>query len=113
AHEYGHDLGLPDHYDTAGGGNGVEWWSLMAQSRVSAEGEPIGTRAADLSAWDKLVLGWLDYELVFHGETKTIDLGPHEYNSAKPQAAIVVLPEKPVTFEYGTPFAGDRMFWST
>ena len=25
AHEYGHDLGLPDHYDTAGGGdNAVE-----------------------------------------------------------------------------------------
>ena len=24
AHEYGHDLGLPDHYDTAGGQNGVD-----------------------------------------------------------------------------------------
>ena len=93
-HEYGHDLGLPDHYDTAGGDNGVEWWTLMAQSRLSAKGEPIGTRAGDLSAWDKLQLGWLDYEIVVAGQTKTLDLGPHEYNSAKAQGAVVVLPEE-------------------
>lgn len=113
AHEYGHDLGLPDHYDTAGGQNGVEWWTLMAQSRLSGKGEPIGTRAGDLSAWDKLVLGWLSYDVTFAGETKTLELGPHEYNTAKPQAAIVVLPEKSVTFEYGPPFAGEGMYWST
>lgn len=111
-HEYGHDLGLPDHYDTAGGDNGVEWWTLMAQSRLSAKGEPIGTRAGDLSAWDKLQLGWLDYEIVVAGQTKTLDLGPHEYNSAKAQGAVVVLPEKTVTSEYGEPFAGERMWWS-
>ena len=65
AHEYGHDLGLPDHYDTAASGdNGVNWWTLMAQSRVSAAGRPgIGTRAGDLGVWDKLQLGWLDYEI--------------------------------------------------
>ena len=42
-----HDLGLPDLYDTfTGDDNPVEWWSLMAQSRVSAPGdEAIGTRA--------------------------------------------------------------------
>jgi immune inhibitor A len=112
AHEYGHDLGLPDHYDTAGGRNGVEWWTLMAQSRLSGKGEPIGTRAGDLSAWDKLMLGWLAYDLTLAGEDTTIDLGPHEYNSAKPQAAIVVLPEKTVSVDYGEPFAGSRFWWS-
>ena len=84
AHEYGHDLGLPDHYDTAGGGeNGVEWWTLMAQSRLSAEGEPIGTRAGDLSAWDKLQLGWLDYEVAVAGQDRTLRLGPSEYNTGQ------------------------------
>ncbi len=113
AHEYGHDLGLPDHYDTAGGQNGVEWWSLMAQSRLSGEGEPIGTRAGDLSAWDKLQLGWLDYEVTVAGQNRTLTLGPHEYNTDRPQAVVTVLPDKEVTADYGEPFAGERFWWST
>ncbi len=112
-HEYGHDLGLPDDYDTSGGGdNSLEYWTLMAQSRLNAEGEALGTRAGDLGAWNKLALGWLDYEIVAAGEERTLDLGPSEYNTAKPQAAIVTLPDKEVTFDYGEPFAGERMFWS-
>ena len=75
----------------------------MAQSRVSGEGEPIGTRAADLSAWDKLQLGWLDYEVTLAGQDKTLRLGPHEYNTGTPQAVVTVLPEKTVTFDYGDP----------
>jgi immune inhibitor A len=113
AHEYGHDLDLPDHYDTAGGQNGVEWWTLMAQSRLSAEGEPIGTRAGDLSAWDKLQLGWLDYEVTVAGEQRTLELGPHEFNTSLPQGVVSVLPKKRVTFDYGDPFAGQRFWWSS
>ena len=75
----------------------------MAQSRLSAKGEPIGTRAGDLSAWDKLQLGWLDYEITVAGQTRTLELGPHEYNSPKAQAVVHVLPDKTVTFEYGDP----------
>jgi immune inhibitor A len=114
AHEYAHDLGLPDEYDTAApGDNGVEWWSLMAQSRASApQDQGIGTRAADLGAWDKLQLGWLDYEVTVAGQTKTLDLGPHEYNSAKAQGAVVVLPKKSVTTQFGAPFAGEKQWWS-
>ena len=33
-------------------------------------------------------------------------LGPQEYNSAKPQAVVVVLPQKEVTVDLGEPFAG-------
>jgi immune inhibitor A len=116
AHEYGHDLGLPDHYDTSGPSaaneNGVNWWTIMGQSRVNAPGEALGTRAADLGAWDKLQLGWLDYEVVVAGQDKKIDLGPHEYNSEKAQGVVVVLPDKTKTTEYGKPFAGTKMYWS-
>ncbi|AHI00641.1 immune inhibitor A domain-containing protein [Kutzneria albida] len=113
-HEYGHDLGLPDEYDTSGGGaNGVNWWSLMAQQRVSAPGEPIGARPNDMDAWDKLQLGWLDYETVVAGQDKTLELGPHEYNSAKAQGVVVVLPDKVKTYQYGAPFAGANQWWST
>jgi immune inhibitor A len=117
AHEYGHDLGLPDEYDTAGPAtaneNGVNWWTIMAQSRVSAASDQaIGTRAADFGAWDKLQLGWLDYETVVAGQDKKLDLGPHEYNSAKAQGVVVVLPDKQVSSNYGKPFAGTKMYWS-
>ncbi|MBC8093339.1 MAG: immune inhibitor A, partial [Pseudonocardia sp.] len=113
AHEYGHDLGLPDHYDLAGGENGVNWWTLMAQSRVDGAGDVgLGTRAADLSAWDKLQLGWFDYEIVVAGQRKRVELGPHEYNSAKAQGLVVVLPKKEVTSDLGAPAAGDFQWWS-
>lgn len=117
AHEYAHDLGLPDLYDTAGPGggseNGINWWSLMGQSRVSGAGEPVGLRANDLGAWDKMQLGWLDYEIVVAGQDKRLELGPGAYNTAKAQGAVVVLPDKTKTDNYGTPFAGTRMWWST
>ena len=113
AHEYGHDLGLPDLYDTAGGENSVEYWSLMAQSRESGPNDQsIGDRASDMGAWDKLQLGWLDYETMLPSQDRTLTLGPHEYNSDKPQAAVVVLPKKQVTSQLVAPYAGSKSWWS-
>ncbi|GAA2599544.1 immune inhibitor A [Dactylosporangium fulvum] len=117
AHEYGHDLGLPDHYDTTGAGgnaeNPVNWWTIMGQSRVSLPGDNgIAARAADLGAWDKLQLGWLDYKTVNAGQTKLVDLGPHEYNSKKPQAVVVNLPKKKVVTNLPVPPEGSKSWWS-
>ncbi|WP_405060399.1 immune inhibitor A [Kribbella sp. NBC_01505] len=115
AHEYGHDLGLPDHYDTSGAAveNSVNWWTIMAQSRV---GKPtdggIGEQAADMGAWDKLQLGWLDYEIVAAGQNRTLELGPHEYNSKKAQGLVVTLPKKQVTHDLVAPAAGAKSWWS-
>ena len=69
-HEFGHDLGLPDDYNSINGGdNNNEHWTLMAQSRLGAKGEQfIGDRAGDLGAWNKLQLGWLDYETLVAGK---------------------------------------------
>ena len=113
-HEFGHDLGLPDAYDTTGAGdNPVEYWSLMGQSRLGDEGEPfIGDRAGDLGAWQKLQLGWLDYEIVPAGQRRTLDLGPEEYNSDKAQAVVVPLPDKEVVTQLGAPYAGSRQWYS-
>ena len=76
---------------------------------VGAEGEPIGTRAGDLSAWDKLQLGWLDYEVTVAGQDRTLELGPSEYNTGQgPRRVVTCCPKKTVTFDYGAPFAGER-----
>ena len=54
----------------------------MAQSRLSGTGDQgIGTRPGDLGAWNKLQLGWLDYETVEAGQKRTLELGPQEYNT--------------------------------
>jgi len=114
-HEYGHDLGLPDLYDTSGGGeNSVNWWSLMAQSRLTDPRRDggIGERAGDLGAWEKLQLGWLNYEIVLAGQNRNLNLGPHEYNSPKAQGAVVVLPKKAKTVELVAPYAGEKSWWS-
>ncbi|WP_199512370.1 immune inhibitor A domain-containing protein [Nucisporomicrobium flavum] len=113
-HEYTHDLGLPDDYDTSGrGDNNNEHWTLMAQSRLSAAGDQaIGTRPGDLGAWNKLQLGWFDYETVVAGQQKTLNLGPQEYNTDKAQGVVVVLPDKEVTTDLGAPFAGEGQFFS-
>jgi len=112
-HEYAHDLGLPDLYSTAGGENSVNFWTLMAQSRVSApKDEGIGTRSADLGAWEKLQLGWLDYEVMLPSDGRSLELGPHEYNTKDAQAAVVVLPKKSKTTELVEPYAGENSWWS-
>ena len=34
AHEYAHDLGLPDHYDTNGGENSTGFWTIMSSGQL-------------------------------------------------------------------------------
>src|SRR6185369_13706430 len=108
-HEYGHDLGLPDDYNIhsypGNVDNSNEHWTLMAQSRLgSATDQGIGERAGDLSAWNKLQLGWLDYEFLPYTTHTTLKLGPLEYQSEYKQALIVGLPKKTVTANVGAPF---------
>ncbi len=57
AHEFGHDLGLPDLYNTITGTSVVGEWDLMDDG--SWNGNPAGTSPAHLSAWGKEKLGWL------------------------------------------------------
>ncbi|MFC7441044.1 immune inhibitor A domain-containing protein [Laceyella putida] len=53
-HEYGHNIGLPDEYDTgySGTGSPVEAWSLMSYG--SWTGKVPGTEPTGFSAWCKL-----------------------------------------------------------
>ncbi|MBC7339132.1 MAG: immune inhibitor A [Firmicutes bacterium] len=56
AHEFAHDLGLPDEYDTiySGDGEPVEYWSLM--SGGSWTGKPLGARPTSISPWGRIML---------------------------------------------------------
>ncbi|WP_200263274.1 immune inhibitor A domain-containing protein [Streptomyces sp. HSG2] len=114
AHEYGHDLGLPDLYDTSGGGeNSTGFWTLMSSgSWLGTGGQDIGSLPGDMTAWDKLQLGWLNYETAEAGTKSRHKLGVAEYNTKHAQALVVELPEKEVTTEIIPPAQGDTQWWS-
>jgi M6 family metalloprotease-like protein len=58
-HEWGHALGLPDLYDTDGGGQGLGCWSLMAAGSWGANNSS-PWYPAHLDPWSKMELGWLN-----------------------------------------------------
>jgi len=64
AHEYGHQLGLPDEYDTTYlGESPVGFLGLMASGSWGPGALPdgrmvLGLMPCDLNVWDKYVLGW-------------------------------------------------------
>ncbi|MFF3482783.1 immune inhibitor A domain-containing protein [Streptomyces sp. NPDC002701] len=94
AHEYGHDLGLPDLYDTSGAENSTGFWSLMAQGSLLSSPSELAAHPADLGAWAKLQLGWLDHVTVRAGTASTVTLNPLSVPSATegPEALLVKLP---------------------
>ncbi|MEV3933052.1 immune inhibitor A domain-containing protein [Streptomyces sp. NPDC049944] len=114
AHEYAHDLGLPDLYDTSGGGeNSVGFWSLMSAGSWLGTGDgEIGNLPGDMTAWDKLQLGWLDYGTAKAATRSTHKLGVSEYNTKDKQALVVELPEKEVTTTVTKPAEGSKQWWS-
>ncbi|MFF2541533.1 immune inhibitor A domain-containing protein [Kitasatospora sp. NPDC058063] len=115
AHEYGHDLGLPDLYDTAGKGidNSVGFWSLMSSGSWLGEGKnSIGDMPNDLDGWSKYQLGWLKADRAKAGTESTHHIGPAEYNSNLPQGLIVDLPKKSITTDINKPFGGTGEWWS-
>ncbi|WP_329547358.1 immune inhibitor A [Streptomyces sp. NBC_01356] len=113
AHEYGHDLGLPDLYDTNGGDNSTGFWTLMSSGSWLGTGEEeIGNLPGDMTAWDKLQLGWLNYDTAKAGTKSSHTLGVAEYNTKNAQALVVELPEKTVTNEIVEPAQGATQWWS-
>ncbi|NEC38853.1 immune inhibitor A domain-containing protein [Streptomyces rubrogriseus] len=113
AHEYGHDLGLPDHYDTAGGDNSTGFWTLMSSGSWLGTGRnEIGDLPGDMNAWDKLQLGWLNYDTAKAGVNSWHKLGLAEYNTKHKQGLVVELPKEEVTTEIVTPAEGETQWWS-
>ena len=76
----------------------------------------IGARPGDFGAWDKLQLGWLNYETADPTKQKSVKLGPAETNTKQAQAVVVPLPvEKNVFYLYdpavGSLAYGAKAWW--
>lgn len=80
-HEYGHQLGLPDLYDTDQAVNGdteaVGRWCIMAGGSWGADGKDTN-RPAHLSAWCKEYLGWVTPVVLTQDQAITIRSNQYE-----------------------------------
>ena len=115
AHEFAHDLGLPDLYDTAGGENSTGFWTLMSSGSYGNSGNPadgIGTKPIHMGAWEKFQLGWLNYEVARAGVKSEHKVGPASTNTRQAQTVFVILPQKLVVTQLATPYEGSRFYYS-
>jgi immune inhibitor A len=117
AHEFGHDLGLPDEYDTSGNTRGAEngtaWWTNWSQgSYGTLTQQDLGSYPVGMTAWEKFQLGWLNYGVGVAGKKSSFKLGPLEANTKQLQGVFVVLPDKEVTTSLGDPAAGSNFYYS-
>ncbi|MBM7503034.1 immune inhibitor A domain-containing protein [Agromyces aurantiacus] len=111
AHEYGHDLGLPDLYDVSGAGSSdVDFWDLMSSG--SHSGPIFQSMPTHMGLWDKWVLGWADPEVVNPGDdAKTIKVGQTSRPKKGTKDGIKVnLPDKVITLS--EPHSGEEMWYS-
>ncbi|WP_030296111.1 immune inhibitor A domain-containing protein [Streptomyces katrae] len=112
AHEFGHDLGLPDLY-SSDGDNSVNFWSLMSSASYLGKGRnTTGDYPGDLDPWSKLQLGWLEYTEADAGRKTRAVLGVSGYNTEDPQALLVHLPPSVTRTDLADPYEGASQWWS-
>ena len=121
AHEFSHDLGLPDLYDTAGNTcgsaceNSTAFWTLMSSGSYGNSGvadDGIGSKPTHMGAWEKFQLGWLNYEVAYAGQKSEHKLGPASTNTKQAQGLFVILPDKEVTETIADPYSGSYFYYS-
>jgi immune inhibitor A len=111
AHEYGHDLGLPDLYDVIGQqGTSIEFWDLM--NTGSHSGPIFQSMPAHMGLWDKFVLGWANPEILNPGDDpRMVQLGQTSRTPVGTKDGIRVnLPNK--TINLAEAHSGSSMWWS-
>ncbi|WP_144551892.1 immune inhibitor A domain-containing protein [Bacillus sp. X1(2014)] len=122
AHEFGHDLGLPDEYDTMYTANSVgaptEYWTIM--SAGSWAGKINGTEPTSFSPYDKEFLqatmpgsNWfkdVEYNLSDLTDGKTVKLDQANDKGTNADAVKINLPDKSTTIN--TPSSGQYEYFS-
>jgi len=116
-HEFGHDIGLPDTYDTIySGESNPAFWDLMSSGSWLGDDKAIGTRPPHISIWGKMALGWLNtvtnykvYSLSDLANGKDVLMNQVETTGGI-KAVRVNLP--PQTVYMNTPYSGSYEWWS-
>jgi immune inhibitor A len=111
SHEYGHDLGLPDLYDTSGAADShIEFWDLMSSG--SHSGPIFQSMPTHMGLWDKWVLGWADPLILTPGKSeRDVQIGQGANTPVGTKDGVrVSLPNK--TLILTNPHSGTTSGWS-
>jgi immune inhibitor A len=93
-HEFGHDLGLPDEYDTTYGGESPSsFWTLMASGSWLGREFGLETKPTPMNVWDKGALGFISPMTVKRGKTATVTLQPAATGVANKVGVVIPLPK--------------------
>jgi immune inhibitor A len=114
AHEFGHDLGLPDLYDTIYSGDpSTAFWTLMAfGSWLPYPGQPQETCPAPMGAWEKYALGWIKPVVVNPGEVTNVLLRTAAAAGPANKAIQVKLPDYDYQIVINTPHSGNSEWYA-
>ncbi len=113
AHEYGHDLGLPDLYDNSGAAESdIEFWDLMSSG--SHSGPIFQSLPTHMGLWDKWVLGWADPLQLNPGDSpRDVIVGQTSRTPKGTKDGVKVnLPPKVLTLATPHSGTGASMWWS-
>ncbi|HKM49678.1 MAG TPA: M6 family metalloprotease domain-containing protein [Candidatus Bathyarchaeia archaeon] len=91
-HEFGHNLGLPDLYNTSNGKTILGPWELMDKGLWN--GDPPGSSPAHMTAWDKTQLGFIrgsTLAVANPGVASTYTIDPTEVISSNVHAIEIPL----------------------
>ncbi|MBF8192602.1 immune inhibitor A [Nonomuraea sp. K274] len=111
AHEYGHDLGLPDLYDTSGAASSaVDFWDLMSSG--SHSGPIFQSMPTHMGLWDKWVLGWANPKTFDPGDAaKLVTVGQSSRTPKLTQDGVRVnLASEPLAMI--EPHSGTNAWWT-
>ncbi|MEW5803916.1 MAG: immune inhibitor A domain-containing protein [bacterium] len=114
-HEFAHDLGLPDEYDTIYSGDpSTGFWSLMSSGGwLCLPGQAAGTCPASLSVWGKYVLGWVEPVTVNPGDEKNcLLLRSVEQRGLADKCIKINLPDSVSTVKVNKPHSGEYEWYS-
>jgi immune inhibitor A len=116
SHEFGHDLGLPDEYDTSGNTGGAEnstaWWTPWSQGSYGTISNDLGTYPVEATAWERIFLGWSNYAIFGSNQKASVKLSASTLNTKQNQSLVVVLPDKETSVFVGDPYAGSQFYHS-
>jgi len=123
AHEYAHQLGLPDEYDrTYIGESSTGFWTLMSSGMWGPGPTPdgrwaLGVSPAHMNVWSKYVLGWENGATVYFDYSGMSPVsGVVSLSQAEGKLGIravkVELPKKSVTLPLPRPHSGTDQWYS-